>query len=94
MRSSWLRPPAISTSVPRSRAMRTFLRRHLVVKADRRNLQGVVAIHQRAGGNRQSVRIGRDFKMNARERARGEQAVLIVGDEFDQQGTRFLVDRV
>ena len=32
--------------------------------------------------------------MDARERARGERAILIVGEEFDQQRARFLVDRM
>ena len=32
--------------------------------------------------------------MDSRERARGERAVFVVGDEFDQQRARFLVDRV
>ena len=93
-RSSWRRPPVISTSVPRSRAILHFLEGDTVVKPDRCDFHRVLAKQQSAGREPQRIRVGRDFKTDSGERARGKSAVLIVGDQFDQQRARFLVNSV
>src|SRR5208282_5471744 len=58
-----------------------FLEGDTVVKPDRRDLRRIVAKEQRAGGDPQRVRIGRDFKMDSRERTWGEKAVFVIGEE-------------
>ena len=94
MRSSWLSPPVTSTAFPRSRAIRTSFEDDAVVKPDGRDLGRVVAKQQRVGGEGHCVWIRRNPKMDARERAWRKRAVLVVGEELDQQRSRFLVDRV
>ena len=68
-----------------------FLERDTVVKPQRRDLQRVVAKQERARRQRHRVRVRRELEMHARERARGKLAFLVVSDQLDQQGARFLV---
>ena len=53
--------------------MRTFLRTIRLSSPSDRDLRRVVAKQQRAGGKRHRVRVGRNVKMDSRERARGKQ---------------------
>ena len=93
MRSSWLKPPGDLDLRPEVAQDPHLLEGNAVVKRDG-HLRCIVAKHDRARRNPERVRIRRNDEMHARERARSEQAVLIVGEELDQQRARFLVDRV
>src|ERR1700722_11648326 len=65
-----------------------------VVGPEDRDLGRIVAKQQRIGRKGHRVGIRRELKMHARECARGERAILIIREEFDQQRARFLVDRM
>ena len=67
---------------------------YTVVRAHRSNPWLGIAIEHCARGNGENVGVRRDLKMDSRECARLKQSILVVGKQFDQQGARFLVDRV
>src|SRR5208337_1584165 len=66
----------------------------VIVNSEGRDLHGVVPKNKSIGRDRDRVRVGGKLKMYARKRARGEGAILVVGDQFDKQRPRFLVDRM